>query len=188
MTASDQAEIDAVIAFWLEAGPKAWFTRSDDFDAAIRARFADLHEEALSGDHDDWAEEARGALALILVLDQFSRNLYREDARAYGADPHARRIARVSVRKGHDAEIAAAGDPSLQSFFYMPFMHSEDLANQDYCVALFKTLDDAEGLKYAELHRDIIQKYGRFPHRNKAFGRGMTAAEQAYLDDGGFSG
>ncbi len=179
--------IDAVVSFWREAGYEAWYKRSDDFDRQIRDRFGALHSAAARGAHDDWAQSAPGALALLIVLDQFSRNLYRGDARAFAQDAQARAVAHKAIKAGFDAEVAETVDHALRPFFYMPFMHSEDLEDQDYCVERFREIDNADGLKYAEIHRDVIAKFGRFPHRNPALGRTMTDDEQAFLDDGGFS-
>ena len=184
----DSRDIDAVIAFWREAGPDAWFTKSDEFDAAMRTKFGALQEKASAGERDHWAKSAKGALALLLLLDQFSRNLFRGDARAFAQDAHARAIADAALDSGYDAEIAETLDPRLRSFFYLPFMHSEDVADQDRCVALYEAMGDEESLKYAHIHRDIIVRFGRFPHRNPALGRDTTAEEQAFLDAGGFSG
>lgn len=177
---TDAAEI---LKFWSEAGPQKWYAKDDAFDAAIRARFLATHEAAKAGLLDAWAETADGALALVIALDQFPRNLFRDDARAFAADAKAREMAHAAMAKGFDRQIP----PPLQQFFYLPLMHSEDLADQNRCVALFA--DGAEqNRRYAEIHRDVIARFGRFPHRNAVLGRITTPEEQTFLDEGGFAG
>ncbi len=170
-----------VIAFWQEAGPPKWFKKNPEFDAEIRARFEALHHVAARRELDGWAETADGALALLLLLDQFPRNLWRNSAHAFATDPLAKMFAERAVAAGFDRQVA----PALQNFFHLPFEHSEALADQDRAVALAV---DADALKWAEIHRDIIVRFGRFPHRNAALGRVTTAEEQAFLDGGGFGG
>lgn len=178
-----------IIAFWKEAGPDRWFKKSEAFDQDIRARFGRFHAEAAAGAHDGWAGTADGALALVLVLDQFSRNLHRGgDPRAFAQDRHALRIAEGAMRRGLDLEIGEAHGWSMQQFLYMPLMHAESLACQQRCLALFAANADDEGIRFARIHRDIIRDFGRFPHRNEALGRKTTAAEQAFLDGDGFKG
>lgn len=182
-------DIAAVIAFWKEAGPASWYEKSDDFDAEIARRFGALHERAARGEIDDWTASADGMLALLLVLDQFSRNLFRnDDPRAFAQDPHALAVAAVAIDRKVPATVADIHGPPMRQFVYMPFMHAENIACQERCVAFFMQHDDEEGQKYARIHRDIIARFGRFPHRNKALGRTTTAEEQAFLDAGGFSG
>ncbi|MGI6245534.1 MAG: DUF924 family protein [Pseudochelatococcus sp.] len=181
--------IGTVLAFWREAGPSLWFARDDAFDEAVRERFLTLYETLAENEHildrpHPWEATADGALALAIVLDQFPRQIFRGTARAFAADPLARAVARRSLQAGYDRQVPA----ELRGFFYLPFMHSEDLADQDRCVALYEALGNAEGLEYARIHRDAIARFGRFPHRNPALGRETTPEEQAYLDDGGFSG
>jgi len=135
------------------------------------------------GELDGWANDAQGALALLILLDQFPRNAFRGTARMFETDTKAREIARQAVHAGSDQ----AFDAPLRNFFYLPFMHSEQLADQDLGVQLARTLGD-EPLRYAILHRDIIEKFGRFPHRNALVGRATTPEEQRFLDDGGFAG
>lgn len=173
-----------VLTFWRNAGEKRWFTKDDAFDAEIKQRFASLWSEAAAGKLAHWQESDEGALALTIVLDQFPRNMFRDDPRTYATDPLARDVARRAVDAGVDARVA--GD--LRPFLYMPFMHSEDLADQERCVALFAQAGTAENKKYAAHHADIIGRFGRFPHRNRLLGRTTTAEEQAFLDSGGFSG
>jgi uncharacterized protein (DUF924 family) len=173
-----------VVTFWIEVGPKAWFRRSDAFDAEIRQRFEGLHHAAARGELDGWAETPEGALALLLLLDQFPRNLFRGSPHAFATDPLARKVAREAVDQGFDAKV----DPALRQFFYLPFEHSERLDDQDHGVSLCTASGDADLVKWASLHRDIIARFGRFPHRNASLGRTTTEAEQAFLDEGGFAG
>ncbi len=177
-----------VIGFWTQAGPEKWWARSAAFDSAIRLRFEPVHHAAARGEYAAWETLADGALALVLLLDQVPRNLYRASAHAFATDSLARRVARAAVDAGFDRRI----EPPLRSFVYMPFMHSEDLADQDRSVALFEAYDADTGelsnLKFAVEHRDIIRRFGRFPHRNPMLGRAMTGAEQTFLDEGGFAG
>jgi uncharacterized protein (DUF924 family) len=182
------AQPDEVLQFWREAGPSRWYRRDEAFDAQIRERFEATHHAAARGDLDDWAETADGALALVILLDQFPRNLYRGSAHAFATDPLARAVARAAIARGHDS--AAAAD--LREFFYMPLEHSEDLADQDRAVELFDALakakEDPDTAKWAQIHRIIITQFGRFPHRNRCLGRETTGEEQAFLDGGGFAG
>jgi uncharacterized protein (DUF924 family) len=173
-----------VVAFWQAAGPDKWFEKDDAFDAAIRERFLTTYEDAVAGRLNDWEASPHGALALLIVLDQFPRNMFRGDARTYAADARARGVADRALARGFDREV----DQALRTFFYLPFMHSETLADQERCVALYRALGDAGSLRYAEDHAEIIRRFGRFPHRNAALGRTTTAAEQAFLDAGGFAG
>jgi uncharacterized protein (DUF924 family) len=177
-----------VTGFWNAAGPAKWWTKSDAFDNAIRLRFEPVHHAAARGEYADWEATADGALALVLLFDQFPRNLYRNSAHAFATDPLARAVARLAVETGKDRATA----PELRCFFYMPFMHSEDLADQDRSVALFEAYDAETGeltsLKSAVEQREIIRRFGRFPHRNPMFGRAMTAEERVFLDGGGFAG
>ena len=175
---------EEVISFWREAGPKRWFTQDAAFDADIRQRFGVLHDRAARGDLADWETRADGALALVLLLDQFSRNMFRGEVRAFAADAMARGVADRAIARGYDTQV----DAGLRSFFFVPFMHSEVLADQQRCVALYEAAGETENVKWAIEHRDIIARFGRFPHRNAILGRAMTAEEQQYLDAGGFKG
>lgn len=177
----------AVLAFWQQAGPARWFAKDDAFDAAIAAQFTAAHHMAARGELDRWAQDWQGALALLILLDQFPRNLFRQSPHAFATDGLAIAHARRAVDAGLDQQAPA----ELRVFFYMPFEHSEALADQDRCVALCRTLDAASGSewsKWAELHREIVARFGRFPHRNPMLGRDMTAEEQAYIAGGGFTG
>ena len=177
-----------IVDFWLKAGREAWFAKSDAFDAELRRRFERQHHEAARGEHADWAADANGALALVLLLDQAPRNIYRGSGHAFATDGLAMRIATEAIAKGFDKAV----DPKLRNFFYLPFEHSEALADQDRSVALCRAaadeIGDQESLKWAILHRDIVVRFGRFPHRNAALGRASTPDELAFLEDGGFSG
>ena len=173
-----------IVDFWRDAGPRLWFARNDAFDAEIRDRFEAVQQAAGRGDYGDWIDTAEGALALVLLLDQFPRNLYRGAPQAFATDPLARVTASRAIARSHDL----ATDPSLRAFFYMPFEHGEDPADQDRAVALMQALGDADYLRYAELHRAVILRFGRFPHRNAILGRESTAEEIAYLAGPGFKG
>jgi uncharacterized protein (DUF924 family) len=175
---------DDVLVFWREAGPDRWYARDDAFDAAIRTRFLATYEAAAAGALSDWESSAAGALALLLVLDQFPRNMFRNDARAYAADPLARAVAERAIGREFDQRV----DAGERVFFYLPFEHSEEMADQARCIALHRALGDADSLKWAELHADIIARFGRFPHRNGVLSRETTPDEQAFLDGGGFTG
>ena len=173
-----------IVAFWLQAGRDKWFRRDDAFDADIRARFLATHEAAAEGRLSGWRANAEGTLALLLLLDQFPRNMFRGSARAFATDKLAREIALGALERGFDRAVASA----LRGFFYLPLMHSEDLADQERCVALYHAAQDDDGLKYAQMHADIIRRFGRFPHRNPVLGRHTAPEEQAFLDGGGFKG
>jgi uncharacterized protein (DUF924 family) len=173
-----------IIAFWLAAGHDRWFTRSDAFDAEIRARFLPTYEAAAAGQLSDWEASPEGALALAIALDQFPRNMFRGDARIYAADPIARAVVKRAIARGFDQQVPE----TLRNFFYLPLMHSEELADHEQSIALHRVHGDPEGMKYSEHHADIIRRFGRFPHRNAILGRETTAEEQAFLDGGGFTG
>ncbi len=170
-----------VLAFWSDAGPRKWFAKNDDFDGEIRQRFEATHFAAARRELEHWLDDAEGALALLLLLDQFPRNLFRDSAHAYAADPLARHYASRAVEAGHDAGC----DPALRAFFYMPYEHSEYPQDQIRSVELFGALGNADSLDYALQHQKIIGRFGRFPHRNRALGRRNTPEEQAWLDAGG---
>jgi uncharacterized protein (DUF924 family) len=178
------AKPSAVLAFWHDAGPEKWFKKDTAFDDGIRTRFLEIYQAAAAGRLSHWEATADGALALTIVLDQFPRNMFRGDARTYAADALARAVAGRALDRGFDRDMPI----SDQQFFYLPFEHSEILIDQERCCALFAATGDADLLKWAQLHADIIRRFGRFPHRNALFGRDTTAEEQAFLDGGGFSG
>ena len=173
-----------VVNFWTEAGPKRWFKKNAGFDAEVQARFTPLHHAAARRELDAWAASAQGALALLLLLDQFPRNIWRDSAHAFATDPLARHFAGRAVDAGQDRQV----DPSLRCFFYLPFEHSESLEDQDRACALLEVLGDAEFTKWAHLHRNIIRRFGRFPHRNISLGRETTENEAEFLRSGGFAG
>lgn len=177
-----------VIECWLRHGPEAWFSRSEALDAEIEADYADLHFKASRCELSDWEETPEGTLALLLLLDQFPRNLFRGSAHSYATDPLARTTAHRALAKGFDKRV----EPVLRPFFYLPFEHSEEMEDQRFSVSLFEKhrdeTGDVEPLKWAIVHLELIERFGRFPHRNAALGRQTTAEEQAYLDDDGFKG
>ena len=172
-----------ILAFWRDAGPDRWYRRDDIFDAEVCRRFLDLWQSAAGGELSAWEASDDGALALVIVLDQFPRNLFRDDGRTYASDALAREVAQRAVENGVDARV----DPALREFLYLPFMHSEHLPDQLRCIELSRVAGHAENLKWAEHHADIIRRFGRFPHRNRLLGRPCTPEEQAFLDEGGFS-
>lgn len=173
----------AVVAFWRDAGPRRWFRKDDAFDAGFRARFLAAHEAAAAGTLAHWDGNAEGALALLILLDQFPRNAFRDTARMFATDAQALQLDRRAIAAGFDLQV----DAQLRNFFYLPLMHSEDLADQEQAETLTKPLG-GEPHRFAVLHREIIERFGRFPHRNPLLGRRTTADEQAFLDAGGFSG
>jgi uncharacterized protein (DUF924 family) len=172
-----------ILAFWRDAGPARWYTSDDAFDAEVRRRFLGLWQKAAAGELSSWETSDDGALALVIVLDQFPRNMFRGDARIYASDERAQEVANRAVDRGVEARI----DPTLREFLYLPFMHSEHLPDQLRCIELSRAAGHAESLKWAEHHANIIRRFGRFPHRNHLLGRATTLEEQAFLDQGGFS-
>ena len=172
-----------ILAFWRDAGPSRWYTPDDVFDAEVCQRFLSLWQSAAAGGLSWWETSDDGALALVIVLDQFPRNMFRGDARTYASDRLAREVAHRAIDRGADARI----DPVLREFLYLPLMHSERLADQLRCIELSREAGLAESAKWAEHHADIIRRFGRFPHRNRLLGRATTPDEQAFLDEGGFS-
>jgi uncharacterized protein (DUF924 family) len=173
-----------VLAYWRSLRPERWFVEDAAVDAKIRAKFHGLYAAALAGSLLAWDDDAPGALAHVIVLDQFPRNMFRGTAAAFAADPLARAAAGRAIERGFDREAAQAE----QQFFYLPYMHSEALADQERCCELCRAAGDEDTLKWAELHADIIRRFGRFPHRNAVLGRVTTPEEQAFLDGGGFAG
>ena len=181
-----------VLEFWFgrEGEPghgefrEAWFRKDPEFDRQVRDRFEDLHEAAAAGELDDWKEEARSCLALVILLDQFPRNMFRGDPRSYATDRKAQETAEYAVDRALDREL-----PAFQRMFlYMPFMHSEDLEHQRRSVELFRALggkDDATG--YAVRYMEIVERFGRFPHRNEILGRQTTPEEAEFLTQPGSS-
>ncbi len=172
-----------IVRFWRDAGPKFWFVKDETFDGRCRG-FEAEHHAAARGELVAWEMDAEGALALLILLDQLPRNIFRNSPHAFATDGLAQAIAARALDRGFDA----ATDSALRFFFYMPFEHAEDLALQERCVTLFTNLGDAAYLKFATLHRDIIARFGRFPHRNAILGRKSSVEELQFLADGGFAG
>ena len=172
-----------IIAFWTNAGEAAWFKKDAAFDARCAA-FEAQHHAAARGELDAWRSDAEGALALVLLLDQIPRNIFRGSAHAFATDGLARTIALEAIARGHDH----ATPMPLRLFFYLPLEHAEDIALQNRCVDLVRAAGDESYLRYAQLHKDIIARFNRFPHRNAALGRESTPEENAFLAEGGFAG
>ncbi|MDR7100440.1 uncharacterized protein (DUF924 family) [Lysobacter niabensis] len=176
-TASD------IVGFWRDSGPERWFSGGDAFDGECRTRFLEAHLLAARREFEHWLADAEGALALVLLLDQIPRNVFRCSGHAFATDGLARHYASRALTLGFDAQV----DLNLRSFFYLPFEHSEDMADQERALELFSRLP-AGGDRWARLHYDIIRRFGRFPHRNAALGRETTSEERAFLAEGGFRG
>ena len=174
----------AVVAFWKEAGPKKWFAKDAAFDAEFRRRFEDAHFAAARRELDGWAETPEGMLALLILLDQFPRNVFRGTAHAFATDPLARMFALRALDAGFDQAL----ENDLRTFFYLPLQHAEDRALQDRVLPLFQALERAPDDRWAEHHHAVIERFGRFPHRNRALGRETTAEEQTFLEADGFRG
>lgn len=173
---------ETVLDFWLhEVGEKGWYVRDEALDARIRDLFLPAWEQADSVARD-WAATPRGALAALILTDQFPRNMFRGDARSYATDPLARDIATEAIARGFDLQT----DPPARQFFYLPFMHSEDLTDQGECITLFADRMPGDSLDHARHHEAVIKAFGRFPWRNDDLGRDTTPAEQALLDAGGY--
>ena len=170
-----------VVGFWREAGPQKWFRGGDAFDAECDARFREAHFVAARRGLEDWIDTPEGGLALLILLDQIPRNIFRGSGHAFAADSLARHYATRMIEAGHDRTF----DADLRGFVYLPFEHSEDLADQRRSVALFADVDNAQYRDYAQAHLEVIERFGRFPHRNRALGRQSTPEEQAWLDAGG---
>jgi uncharacterized protein (DUF924 family) len=179
-----EREAVEVLAFWFGeiTGPQR-FARDDAVDAAIRERFGALHAKLAAEVPASWRVDPASTLAAVIVLDQFSRNLHRGSAKAFAQDPAALALARAAIARGDDAML----QPEERHFLYMPLMHSESLADQDDCVRLIEGLGMAEPLDFAKRHRDIIARFGRFPHRNAALGRETTPEEAEFLKEPGSS-
>lgn len=173
---------ETVVTFWQQAGPGKWFAKDDAFDAEFRQRFETAHFAAARRELDGWMATPDGALALLILLDQFPRNVFRGTGHAFATDPLALSLANAAVARGHHKAV----DPALRNFLLLPFEHSERLEDQDRYLAL--VAGDADSEKWGRIHRDIIVRFGRFPHRNAALGRETTPEEQAFLDEGGFGG
>jgi uncharacterized protein (DUF924 family) len=175
-------DIGEVLDFWFDPSSKAhWFEPSAAFDQAVAARLGDLHRRAAGGDLEAWQSSAEGCLALCILLDQAPRQLFRGQARAFATDARALAVTQRALAEGFDRQLPV--DQRL--FLYLPLMHSERVADQEQCVALFETEELRDKLCHAVEHADIIRRFGRFPHRNAALGRTSTANEEAYMREGG---
>jgi uncharacterized protein (DUF924 family) len=178
-------EIDAkaVLNFWFnDTTPSQWFTKDPAFDALLRQRFLELTNRATAGELDPWSETPQNALALLLLLDQFPRQLWRNNAKAFAGDPQALALSLQALDRGWvEAEPAQA----RRQFWLMPLMHSEELAVQEASLPLFSQFVDERTADFARRHRDVIARFGRFPHRNAALGRQSSAAELAFLQTPG---
>ncbi|MFT3897723.1 MAG: DUF924 family protein [Thermomonas sp.] len=170
-----------VLAFWRDAGAAKWFNGDADFDDECRSRFLDAHFQAARRELMHWANDAESALALVLLLDQIPRNVFRGSAHAFATDGLAREVADHAIEAGFDARIAVP----MRLFLYMPFEHSEEMADQERAVELISAMGDANYTDYARRHRDVIARFGRFPHRNAVLGRISTPEERAWLEAGG---
>lgn len=173
----------AIIKFWKQAGPKRWFSKNDDFDRLFRETFYDAHFQACRRELEHWMSDAEGALALLLLLDQYPRNAFRGTPHMFATDSLACYYARQMVDAGLDRLIEAP----LRAFCYLPFEHSENNDDQRLSLQLNQALDPKD-FKWAQEHADIVQRFGRFPHRNAVLGRKSTEEELAFLKDGGFAG
>lgn len=173
-----------VLDFWFAATTRpGWFVRSEVFDARVRAELGPLHERAARGELDAWAGEPRGALALVILLDQVPRNIHRGSPLAFASDARALQHARAAVDAGLDRSL----EEVERVFLYLPFEHSEALADQDRSVALMGALAEPMWLDYAERHRVVIARFGRFPHRNATLGRESSPEELEFLQQPGSS-
>jgi uncharacterized protein (DUF924 family) len=184
MTDARDATPEEILAFWRAAGAERWYKKDAAFDADVRRQFFGLWQKAAAGELSSWETSDDGALALVIILDQFPRNMFRDDVRTYSTDRQALEVASRAIARGAGQRI----EPVLLEFLYMPFMHSEQLSDQQRCVELFRKAGDTENLDYAQDHAEIIRRFGRFPHRNRILGRTTTPEEQAFLDSDGFSG
>lgn len=188
MADADNADmIDRVLDFWLkEAGPEKWFAKSAAFDDEVRARLGEAHEAAARGRFADMLETPRGCVALCILLDQVPRNIFRDSPRAFACDAEAREIARHAIDRGFDLD-PSLGD-EMRLFLYTPFEHSETVEDQRLCVDLVgERMANAEYRDYAEQHLRIIERFGRFPHRNLVLDRETTPEEAAFLKQEGSS-
>ena len=174
----------AVVDFWRDAGPQRWFKKNQAFDEEFRRRFFVEHERAAAGELDHWAASAEGALALLILLDQFPRNAFRGTARMYATDDHARRVARAALDCHLDQILP---QEALRHFMYLPLTHSEDPQDHELAVAKIAEVG-GDAYRYALHHQDIIRRFGRFPHRNPLLGRISTAQEEQFMAEGGFPG
>ncbi|MHA6323592.1 DUF924 family protein [Roseivivax sp. CAU 1753] len=177
---------EEILAFWLDdVGPDGWYKQDADLDETIRARFLPTWEAAMAGNFALWLTYPSGALGYIVLLDQFPRNMFRGQAKAFSSDSVALAAAKQAVRRGWDLKI----DAPARQFFYLPMMHSENLCDQEQCIRLMKERmpqTGADNLLHARVHREVIRKFGRFPYRNEALNRGFTKSERSFVEEGGY--
>lgn len=184
MSINERHDPSEVLDFWFEEiDPSRWFRTEPDFDALISDWFGELHERACCCELYDWRSSPQGRLAEIIVLDQFSRNIYRDTAAAFANDPLALALAQEAVAAGADQELEAR----QRNFLYMPYMHSESLAIHDIAMELFERSGAESTLDFERRHREIIKQFGRYPHRNAVLGRRSTAEELEFLNEPGSS-
>lgn len=175
---------ESVLEFWFEEiEPAQWWRKDAEFDQLIADRFGELHAQAARCELYRWREVAAGALAEVIVLDQFSRNIYRYQPGSLAQDPLALGLAQAAVARGLDRQL----DQSQRAFLYMPYMHSESLAIHAVAMELYAALGNPSSLEFERKHQAIIQRFGRYPHRNAILGRSSTAEEQAFLSEPGSS-
>lgn len=179
------SDAERILAFWLEeVGPPGWYGGGSELDAACRERFLETWRAGRDGAHDRWAAQPRSCLALLILLDQLPRNMFRDSADAFATDARALAVAKGAADRGFDLRVE--GPP--RQFFYLPLMHSEMVGDQERSVRLFAMRGDGdENLLHARAHRAVIRRFGRFPYRNQVLGRRTTPAEAAWLDAGGYA-
>lgn len=185
------SSIDEILDFWFAQGKEAeytqrrrvWFRKDPSFDQAIRTCFQTVYEQAAAGKLNDWQESAQGCLALILLLDQFPRNMFRGEAQSFATDDQALKVAQYAIAQGFDQELP----PIRRMFIYLPFEHSENVEHQHQAVQWMQQLQIEDVTAYAIKHRAVIERFGRFPHRNKILGRLNTAEEEEFLQQPGSS-
>jgi len=174
-------EPDEILNFWLQAGPQIWFKKDDAFDQSVKEKFQTLPDQIVDGQYDHWQTNPNGMLASVLALDQFPRIIHRGTARAFAYDETARKFAKTAIDQQWDQQVSN----EIKAFFYLPFMHSEDINDQHFCLNLYRKANDEKGVGYARRHMELIEKYGRFPHRNELLGRKSTPEEENYLSTEG---
>jgi uncharacterized protein (DUF924 family) len=180
------AIIDDILTLWFSGRVKSmWYNSTPEFDQELRDKYLDTYHAALNGELSAWEQTPQGALALVICLDQFPLNMFRNKAEGFAGEEPSRQIAARAIEKGFDQSL----DDTQKAFMYMPYMHSEELADQDRVLELFSNAGLEDNLKWANHHRDIVKRFGRFPHRNAILGRQSTPEEAAYLQsDDAFTG